>query len=46
MAIERCAWVNNDELYQQYHDEVWGRAVFDSQTLFACFGRIRSPISF
>jgi DNA-3-methyladenine glycosylase I len=35
MAIERCAWVNNDGLYQQYHDEVWGRAVFDSQTLFA-----------
>jgi DNA-3-methyladenine glycosylase I len=35
MTIERCAWVSKDELYQQYHDEVWGKPVFDSQALFA-----------
>ncbi|QYJ75451.1 DNA-3-methyladenine glycosylase I [Shewanella sp. FJAT-52076] len=31
----RCAWVGNDSLYQQYHDEVWGRPVYDSRELFA-----------
>ncbi|MFT4993353.1 MAG: DNA-3-methyladenine glycosylase I [Paraglaciecola sp.] len=31
----RCAWVGKDKIYQQYHDLVWGRAVVDSQELFA-----------
>ncbi|MCL2919947.1 DNA-3-methyladenine glycosylase I [Shewanella litorisediminis] len=31
----RCAWVGNDSLYQQYHDEVWGRPVYDAKELFA-----------
>ncbi|QYK05307.1 DNA-3-methyladenine glycosylase I [Shewanella zhangzhouensis] len=31
----RCAWVGNDSLYQQYHDEVWGRPVYDARELFA-----------
>jgi DNA-3-methyladenine glycosylase I len=31
----RCAWVSNDSGYQDYHDNVWGRPVTDSQELFA-----------
>jgi DNA-3-methyladenine glycosylase I len=31
----RCAWVSEDPIYQQYHDNIWGRAVVDSQELFA-----------
>ncbi|GAA0860029.1 DNA-3-methyladenine glycosylase I [Aliiglaciecola litoralis] len=31
----RCGWVGKDLIYQQYHDQVWGRPVTDSQTLFA-----------
>lgn len=30
----RCDWVGNDPLYIQYHDDEWGRPVFDDQTLF------------
>ncbi|GGZ09099.1 DNA-3-methyladenine glycosylase I [Shewanella fodinae] len=35
MEKQRCGWVSTDPLYQQYHDEVWGRPVFDGQQLFA-----------
>ena len=35
MELNRCSWVNNDTIYQEYHDNVWGRPVVDSQTLFA-----------
>jgi DNA-3-methyladenine glycosylase I len=31
----RCAWCSNDELYQSYHDNIWGRPRWDSQDLFA-----------
>jgi DNA-3-methyladenine glycosylase I len=31
----RCAWVGNEDIYQEYHDKVWGRAVLESQELFA-----------
>lgn len=30
----RCAWVNNDPLYIDYHDNEWGRPVYDDQLLF------------
>ncbi|HLA56150.1 MAG TPA: DNA-3-methyladenine glycosylase I [Flavobacterium sp.] len=30
----RCAWCGNDELYQKYHDEEWGRPVYDDRLLF------------
>lgn len=30
----RCAWVTNDPLYKAYHDNEWGRAVYDDQRLF------------
>lgn len=31
----RCAWVNpNNELYVKYHDEEWGKPVYDDRVLF------------
>lgn len=30
----RCYWCNKDELYQKYHDEEWGKPVFDDETIF------------
>lgn len=35
MSLKRCDWVSSDPIYHRYHDEVWGRPVEDSQTLFA-----------
>ena len=31
---QRCAWVSNDPIYQEYHDNVWGRPEYSSQQLF------------
>lgn len=31
----RCAWVNSDPLYLNYHDNEWGVPVYDDQLLFA-----------
>lgn len=33
--IKRCPWCLGAADYEQYHDEVWGRPVFDRQELFA-----------
>lgn len=30
----RCNWVSNDELYIKYHDEEWGKPVYDDKVLF------------
>ena len=30
----RCAWCGQDELYMKYHDEEWGKPVYDDRTLF------------
>jgi len=35
MEMQRCSWVGADDLYQAYHDNVWGRPVYDSHELFA-----------
>ncbi|MCV2886551.1 DNA-3-methyladenine glycosylase I [Aestuariibacter sp. AA17] len=35
MDKKRCGWVSDDALYQDYHDNVWGRPVEDAQELFA-----------
>ena len=35
MQKNRCAWVGKEQIYQDYHDFVWGRPVLDSQELFA-----------
>ena len=34
MPTNRCAWVSDDPLYQQYHDEEWGVPCFDDRLLF------------
>lgn len=32
--LNRCEWCGDDPLYVKYHDEEWGRPVFDDETLF------------
>lgn len=32
--VIRCHWCGADPLYIKYHDEEWGRPVYDDQTLF------------
>ena len=34
-AINRCDWVTEDKLYQNYHDHEWGRPVTSPTALFA-----------
>ena len=31
---QRCFWVTESKLYQNYHDKEWGEPVFDDATLF------------
>jgi DNA-3-methyladenine glycosylase I len=31
---QRCFWVSESKLYQEYHDKEWGQPVFDDATLF------------
>ena len=30
----RCAWCEKDDLYRNYHDNEWGKPVYDDATLF------------
>jgi len=30
----RCSWAGSDPLYQKYHDEEWGKPVYDDKILF------------
>lgn len=32
--VRRCAWAEGDTLYEAYHDDEWGRPLFDDQRLF------------
>lgn len=32
--MTRCEWVNEDPVYIRYHDEEWGKPVYDDKTLF------------
>ncbi|WP_449622418.1 DNA-3-methyladenine glycosylase I [Robertmurraya sp. Marseille-Q9965] len=32
--MKRCGWVNQDELYINYHDHEWGVPVYDDRLLF------------
>lgn len=36
MQIEpkRCAWCEKDDLYRKYHDNEWGKPVYDDETIF------------
>ena len=31
---ERCAWCEKDDLYRNYHDNEWGKPVYDDATIF------------
>ena len=37
MKICRCLWVNDDPIYQKYHDEEWGMPVYDDKKLYEMF---------
>lgn len=32
--LTRCTWCGTDPLYVKYHDEEWGKPVYDDKTLF------------
>ena len=34
MEKKRCEWCLKDDLYKQYHDDVWGVPVYDDKGLF------------
>lgn len=34
MEIVRCGWCEKDDLYRKYHDEEWGKPVYDDETIF------------
>ena len=34
MEIIRCGWSEKDDLYRKYHDEEWGKPVYDDATIF------------
>jgi DNA-3-methyladenine glycosylase I len=34
MTKKRCAWCEKDDLYRNYHDNEWGKPVYDDATLF------------
>lgn len=34
IIINRCTWVNDNQLMRQYHDHEWGRPCHDDQKLF------------
>lgn len=33
-GVKRCWWCGTDPLYQDYHDNEWGKPVYDDQRLF------------
>jgi DNA-3-methyladenine glycosylase I len=30
----RCSWCEKDDLYRNYHDEEWGKPIYDDKLLF------------
>jgi len=34
MTKKRCTWCGDDPLYMAYHDEEWGKPVYDDATIF------------
>lgn len=34
MEKKRCAWVNQDQIYIDYHDKEWGKPVYDDKVFF------------
>lgn len=31
---QRCAWCEKDDLYRNYHDNEWGKPIYDDETIF------------
>ena len=34
MTKKRCAWCEKTDLYKDYHDNEWGKPVYDDETIF------------
>ncbi|WBV60773.1 DNA-3-methyladenine glycosylase I [Chryseobacterium camelliae] len=34
MEKMRCGWCEKDDLYRKYHDEEWGKPIYDDETIF------------
>ena len=34
MTKHRCGWCVGDALYEAYHDQEWGKPVYDDDTIF------------
>ena len=34
MELTRCSWCLSSDLYKEYHDQEWGKPVYDDATLF------------
>ena len=34
MTIKRCSWANSSEFLRKYHDEEWGKPLYNDQLLF------------
>jgi DNA-3-methyladenine glycosylase I len=34
LELKRCSWCGTDPLYIKYHDEEWGKPVYDDKVLF------------
>lgn len=34
MELIRCGWCEKDDLYRKYHDEEWGKPVYEDETIF------------
>lgn len=34
MEKNRCAWCEKDDLYRKYHDEEWGKPIYNDETIF------------
>ncbi|VEG13407.1 DNA-3-methyladenine glycosylase I [Moraxella cuniculi] len=45
--INRCTWCLSDPLYIRYHDEEWGKPIYDDETLFAllCLEAMQAGLS-
>lgn len=47
MKQNRCAWCLSDPIYITYHDQEWGKPIYDDQTLFAmlCLEAMQAGLS-
>lgn len=34
MEVVRCAWCEKDDLYRNYHDQEWGKPIYDDEIIF------------